>query len=477
MSDYYQLLQVPRNADDETIRKSYRRLARLYHPDSNRARIASEHMRLLNAAYEVLGDPLKRRKYDERLAEAARMATAPRAQWQEDGSEQAPPMPSGAANPWVLWVGITALLIVIAFAGTLYFLRGSLPSISLALFATATRPATLLPPPTSTARPAALAVTTATATASPSPTPLPLPSHTRVPTVIAPSPTPRPTSTPSPEAPTPTRLATGPAYPLPAATAAAETRLVRSEFPNGPAGGGDIFVSSTEGDAKQNLTNSNNLSEISPSWSPFGQHIAFAEFNSGNLFVMTADGSLTTRLTSDTGVRDSNPVWAPVGSLIAYQSIARDAYAKGDTAATRVYVIDFDSRQRRQMGDQPGGSLNWSPDGKWLAYQVAVETGTTLYIVNADRPTQQYIFNLARLRRLAWTLDSRQLVFEAFVRDTNGDKRVDELDGPEIYLANLQPVSVQRLSGSVTVVSARGKFPGPPSDGEYYPPIVSVVRQ
>jgi hypothetical protein len=63
------------------------------------------------------------------------------------------------------------------------------------------------------------------------------------------------------------------------------------------------------------------------------------------------------------------------------------------------------------------------------------------------------------------------------MRDTNGDGRIDQRDNPDIYAATVQPVSVQRLAGTVIVVSPRGSLPGPAFDGEYYPPIVSVVQQ
>ena len=135
MSDYYELLQVPRDAGDEAIKKSYRRLARLYHPDSSKARFAAEHMTLLNAAYGVLSDPMKRRQYDQLLAEAARRAVEPPVY--EMGS--APVVVRHSAQPWLLWIGITAVLVVIAFIGTLYTLRSSIPAFSLALFSTPTR--------------------------------------------------------------------------------------------------------------------------------------------------------------------------------------------------------------------------------------------------------------------------------------------------------------------------------------------------
>src|SRR6058998_1294177 len=63
-SDYYDLLGVPRNASDEQIRSAYRRLARQYHPDVNKADDASERFKQITEAYEILTDPQRRQRYD-----------------------------------------------------------------------------------------------------------------------------------------------------------------------------------------------------------------------------------------------------------------------------------------------------------------------------------------------------------------------------------------------------------------------------
>jgi molecular chaperone DnaJ len=70
MADYYEILGVSRNADMEEIKRSYRRLARKYHPDVNKEPGAEERFKEINRAYEVLSDPEARARYD-RFGEAA----------------------------------------------------------------------------------------------------------------------------------------------------------------------------------------------------------------------------------------------------------------------------------------------------------------------------------------------------------------------------------------------------------------------
>jgi curved DNA-binding protein len=63
-TDYYEVLGVSRDADPDTIRRAYRRLARKYHPDLNSDSDAEERFKELGEAYEVLSDADKRERYD-----------------------------------------------------------------------------------------------------------------------------------------------------------------------------------------------------------------------------------------------------------------------------------------------------------------------------------------------------------------------------------------------------------------------------
>jgi len=79
--DFYKTLGVPKDADNAAIKKSYRKLARVFHPDTNAGDVtAEERFKEVTEAYSVLSDPEQRRQYDSVRAMAgggARFAAGP----------------------------------------------------------------------------------------------------------------------------------------------------------------------------------------------------------------------------------------------------------------------------------------------------------------------------------------------------------------------------------------------------------------
>ena len=76
LDDFYLILGIDRNADQATIKKVYRQLARKYHPDKGKD-ADEEKLKRVNEAYSILSDKKKRADYDKRLHQQEKERTEP----------------------------------------------------------------------------------------------------------------------------------------------------------------------------------------------------------------------------------------------------------------------------------------------------------------------------------------------------------------------------------------------------------------
>ncbi|NOT74004.1 MAG: J domain-containing protein [Cyclobacteriaceae bacterium] len=77
MKNYYQILRISRTANDAEIKRAFRRLAIVFHPDKNPSPQSSSLFQEINEAHEVLSDPEKRFRYDQLLNSAHIISTPP----------------------------------------------------------------------------------------------------------------------------------------------------------------------------------------------------------------------------------------------------------------------------------------------------------------------------------------------------------------------------------------------------------------
>src|SRR6516164_4620801 len=103
--DYYSTLGVAKTATEKEIKQAFRKLARKHHPDVNPGdKSAESKFKEINEAYEVLGDPDTRRKYDE-LGANWRMYEQAQQQGQPFGGPGSPFGGGGEGGAWTINMG------------------------------------------------------------------------------------------------------------------------------------------------------------------------------------------------------------------------------------------------------------------------------------------------------------------------------------------------------------------------------------
>jgi Tol biopolymer transport system component len=126
---------------------------------------------------------------------------------------------------------------------------------------------------------------------------------------------------------------------------------------------GGIYVAGLDGGSVRRVVEGS-----SPAWSPDGRRLAFVRLN--GIWVANADGSGATRLTPDAAASEryaGGPAWSPDGRRLAY-TISWVPEATGEIADTRVWVMNADGSDQRQLGVGRSATPAWSRDGSRIAF-------------------------------------------------------------------------------------------------------------
>jgi Tol biopolymer transport system component len=168
-------------------------------------------------------------------------------------------------------------------------------------------------------------------------------------------------------------LASGllPTEPSPAQTTSPEGKIVYMK-------GGDIWVMDADGTNETNLTNTPDINERDPAWSPDGTKIAFTgpggfnEDNSGGLediYVMDADPTTddATSLTNTPYSLEYQPSWSPLGDQLAF---VREVPGQIISEQSDIFVMDANGENATNLTqtDANEHAPAWSPDGEKIAF-------------------------------------------------------------------------------------------------------------
>ncbi len=139
----------------------------------------------------------------------------------------------------------------------------------------------------------------------------------------------------------------------------------------------EIYLLDRQGGIVRRLTNSRGI-DISPSFSPDGQRIAFVSNRAGGpqVFTVSAQGGEPRRLTYS-GSYNVSPAWSPRGDLIAYAGRVGGRF--------QVFVISAGGGGARQLTREGSNeSPTWSPDGNFLAVSSTRDGKAAIYVVNVS---------------------------------------------------------------------------------------------
>ena len=202
----------------------------------------------------------------------------------------------------------------------------------------------------------------------------------------------------------------------------------------------DIYLMNLDGSEQVNLTN-HRADDISPVWSPTGEHILFASdrehkaWGTWDLYLMNPDGS-NVRKVFDKSARRNDPTWSPDGKQIAY--------SYGEIGNNLLYIGTINDKTEERVAI--GHTAAWSPDGTEIVYRSGALDKPRRFSLLKIPTKRQTFFPFPKepkwVRYPTWSPLGDKLAFSWYnvPEDERGDQRLET-----IYIVNRDGTALQQV--------------------------------
>ncbi len=197
----------------------------------------------------------------------------------------------------------------------------------------------------------------------------------------------------------------------------------------------DIYLMNPDGSEQVNITN-HRADDVSPIWSPTGEHILFASDRDGprDLYLMNPDGSNVRRVFGKSATR-GGPAWGPDEKQIAYDH--------GPPGNRFIYTGTIDGKKEERMAI--GARPTWSPDGTAIVF-----TSGAL-----GEPWRFSLLNVKTKRLTFFPFPKEPMFVRGPAWSPSGDKlafswHIDGFREEAIYIVNRDGTDPQEIVGDIT---------------------------
>lgn len=220
-----------------------------------------------------------------------------------------------------------------------------------------------------------------------------------------------------------------------------------------------IFLIGADGSGNRQLTNTQEMNETGPAWSPDGSKIAFYAYGdtqNADIYLMNADGTNMVNVTDSPEENDRYVAWSPDGTRLVFHS-----NRPGEVDNSRdyeLYIYDLRDNSLTQLTYNNIDDLgpDWSPDGTKIAFHSYIEPRYRIYTVEIDGSNRQAVSPESLTNRAyfpTWSPDGTRIAFHVIGADSSTQIFVMNADGSDLH--------------PLLTVSMDDRFPDWSPDGRY----------